>query len=69
MGKLHRMGIHMAEAEETVIRRVVLTDALYYPFNGHGSYRWVGMETTVKTILYEESHCFLKCSELQGVLN
>lgn len=53
----------MAEAEETVIRRVVLTDALYYSFNGHGSYRRVGMETTVKT------RVFLKCLELQGVLN
>lgn len=45
----------MVEAEETVIRRVVLTDALYYSFNGHGSYKWVGMETTVKITLYEES--------------
>lgn len=59
----------MVEAEKTVIRRVVFTDALYYSFNGHGSYRWVGMETTVKTTLYEESQGFLKCLELQGVLN
>lgn len=58
MGNLHRMGIHMAEAEETVIRHVVLTDALYFSFNGHSSYRWVGMETTVKTILYEEAQGF-----------
>lgn len=40
MRNLHRMGeyTHMAEAEETVIWRVVLTDALYYSFNGHGDY-------------------------------
>lgn len=52
------MGIHMAEAEETVIRRVVLTDALYYSFNGHGSFRRVGMKITVKTTLHEESQGF-----------